>query len=116
MIFVEKTFVNCSLVLPIDAMSPNFTKKTFADSHKISKIAKVFSLASFPLFNTFKSYIEAIILDEFTQELYMTSRSYNCIHKAYQQRPVQLEIPTSSFLCHGSVGLSCYVKTTTEII
>ena len=36
----------------------------------------------------------------------MTSRSYNCIHvhKAYQQRSVQLEIPTSSFLYHGSVG------------
>ena len=29
---------------------------------------------------------------------------------------VQLEIPTSSFLRHGSVGLSCYVTTTTELL
>ena len=84
-IFVEKTFVNCSLVLPMDTTPLNFTKKTFANSHKTSKSAKVFSLKSFPLYDTFKSYmyIEAMIPDEFTQEPYMTSRSYNCIHVQY---------------------------------
>ena len=30
--------------------------------------------------SSFKSYIEAMILDEFTQEPYMTSMSYDCIH------------------------------------
>ena len=48
---VEKTFVDCSLVLlPKDAMPPNFTEKTFANSYKILKFAEVFSLESFPLY------------------------------------------------------------------
>ena len=63
----------------MDATPPNFAKKTFANSHKTSKSAKVFSFKSFPLYDTFKSYIEAMIPDEFKQEPYMTSRSYNRI-------------------------------------
>ena len=48
---VEKTFVDCSLVLPPkDAMPPNFTVKTFANSCKILKFTEVFSLKSFPLY------------------------------------------------------------------
>ena len=35
---------------PKDAMPPNFTEKTFANSHKTGKFAKVFSLESFPLY------------------------------------------------------------------
>ena len=35
---------------PTDAMPPNFTEKTFANSHKTAKFAKVFSLESFPLY------------------------------------------------------------------
>ena len=64
-----------SLGPPMDTMPPNFAKKTFSDSHKIPE--------SFLLYNTFKLYIEAMIQDEFTQELYMTSRSFNCIHVQY---------------------------------
>ena len=52
----NKIFADCSLVLPIvlpkNAMPPNFTEKTFANSHKTSKFAKVFSLESFPLYGS----------------------------------------------------------------
>ena len=42
--------MDCSLVLPPkDTTSPNFTEKTFANSYKASKFAKVFSLKSFLL-------------------------------------------------------------------
>ena len=44
-----KICADCLLVLQKDAMRPNFAEKTFANSHKISKFAKVFSLESFPL-------------------------------------------------------------------
>ena len=37
-----------TLAMPKDATSPNFTEKTFANSHKTSKFAKVFSLEKFP--------------------------------------------------------------------
>ena len=49
--FTEKTVVCCSLVLPI-YRPPSLQKvveKTFADRHKTAKLAKVFSLESFPL-------------------------------------------------------------------
>ena len=53
-IFTERTFTDCSLVLPIvpleDITPPNFAKKTFMNSHKTSKIMKVFSLKGFPLY------------------------------------------------------------------
>ena len=32
--FVEKTFADCSLVLPMNATPPNFAKKLFTNSHK----------------------------------------------------------------------------------
>ena len=38
--------------MPTDAMPPNFTEKTFTNSHKTVKFAKVFSLKSFPLYGT----------------------------------------------------------------
>ena len=48
------TRADCSLVLPIvppeDITPPNFAKKTFTNSHKTLKYAKVFSLESFPLY------------------------------------------------------------------
>ena len=50
-IFVENTFADWLLVLPKDATPPNFVEKTFANSHKTSKFAKVFSLESFPLYS-----------------------------------------------------------------
>ena len=37
---------------PKDAMLPNFEKKTFVNSHKTAKFAKVFSLESFPLYGS----------------------------------------------------------------
>ena len=37
-----------TLAMLKDATSPNFTEKTFANSHKTSKFAKVFSLKKFP--------------------------------------------------------------------
>ena len=43
-VFVEKTFMKCLLVPPNTVPPPNFAKKTFANSHKNSKFAKVFSL------------------------------------------------------------------------
>ena len=47
----EKTFADCSLVSPKqNATCSNFAEKTFANSHKTSKFAKVFSLESFPLY------------------------------------------------------------------
>ena len=42
--FVEKTLVGCLLVPTNDATPPNFAEKTFANNHKNSKFAKVFSL------------------------------------------------------------------------
>ena len=35
--FSEKTFIDCSLLLPKDATSQNFTKITFTNSHKFGK-------------------------------------------------------------------------------
>ena len=51
-IFTEKTFADCSLVPPKDAMPPNLAKTTFVNSYKTSNFAKVFSLESFPLYGT----------------------------------------------------------------
>ena len=48
-IFAEKSFADCSFVLPKDATPPNFTEKIFVNSHKTSKFAKVFCLESFLL-------------------------------------------------------------------
>ena len=51
-IVMEKTFVDCSLLSPPkDTTPPNFAEKTFANSYKTSKFAKVFSLESFPLYS-----------------------------------------------------------------
>jgi len=48
-IFVEKTFVDCSLLLCQRTPHPKFhSSKTFANSHKTAKFAQVFSLKSFP--------------------------------------------------------------------
>ena len=49
-IFAGKIFMDCSLLLPTDAMPPNLTEKTFVNSHKTVKFAKVFLLESFPLY------------------------------------------------------------------
>ena len=50
-IFVEKTFADCSLLLRQRMPClPNFMEKTFANHHKTTKFAKVFSLESFPLY------------------------------------------------------------------
>ena len=49
-IFVEKTFVYCSLVPSKDATPPNFAKKTFANSQKTSKFVKIFFFKSFPFY------------------------------------------------------------------
>ena len=46
----ENFCVNCSLMPPKDAMPLNFARKTFMNSHKILKFAKVFFLKSFPLY------------------------------------------------------------------
>ena len=40
--YVEKTFTDCSAVLPMDATPTNFREKTFANSHKPSKFVKNF--------------------------------------------------------------------------
>ena len=93
-IFSEKTFMNCSLVPPTDTTPPNFKKKKLLriatkpqNSQKFSdlKVLRYMTHSSHThlLYNTFKSYIEAMILDEFTQEPSITSRSYNCIHVQY---------------------------------
>ena len=49
---MEKTFTNCSLVLPNNATPPNFVEKNFTNSRNTSKFVKVFSLESFPLYGT----------------------------------------------------------------
>ena len=41
-----------SLARTLDATPPNFVEKTFANSHKTMKFAKVFSLKSFPLYGS----------------------------------------------------------------
>ena len=56
-IFAEKTFADCSLLQPKVATPPNFAEKTFANSHKIAKFAKVFSLESFPLYGSYQRYL-----------------------------------------------------------
>ena len=45
MMWGEKTFADCSLVLPTDAMPPNFVVKSFK---KTSKFMKIFSLECSP--------------------------------------------------------------------
>ena len=40
----RKPFADCSLLLPKDAMPPNFAAKTFMNSHKTLKFVKVFFL------------------------------------------------------------------------
>ena len=54
MIFTEKTFTDCLLVPPKDAMPPNVVKKTFKNSHKASNFVKGFSLEGFLLYVTSK--------------------------------------------------------------
>ena len=49
MIFTEKT-VTCAV--PKETMPPNFAEKTFVDSHKTVKFAKVFSLENFSLYSS----------------------------------------------------------------
>ena len=44
MIFVEKTRGLLTCAMPKGTMPPNFVEKTFANSHKTAKFAKVFSL------------------------------------------------------------------------
>ena len=46
----DKTFMDCLLVLAQVATCPSFAEKIFANSHKTSKFAKVFSLESFLLY------------------------------------------------------------------
>ena len=53
---LKKTFAKCSLVLPKDTTSPNLAEKTFVNSHKTLKLAKVFSLKSFPLYSIKNPY------------------------------------------------------------
>ena len=48
--FCRKTFGKCLLVLPKDAMPPNFVEKTFTNSHNTLKFA--FSLKSLPLYSS----------------------------------------------------------------
>ena len=44
---------------PKDATPPNFTEKTFTNSHKTAKFAKVFSLESFPLYGKLYLHVSA---------------------------------------------------------
>ena len=46
-IFAEKTFAGCSLLQHQRCHAPNFVEKTFANSYKIAKFTKIFSLESF---------------------------------------------------------------------
>ena len=41
LIFMERITCLCCQWMSMDTMSPNFTEKTFANSHKTSKFAKV---------------------------------------------------------------------------
>ena len=50
--FHGETFADCSLVLQTDTKPPNLMEKTIANSHKTLKFTKVFSLESFPLYNS----------------------------------------------------------------
>ena len=52
MIFTEQNLVDYSLLLRQNATLPNFAEKTFVNNHKTAKIAKLFSLESFPLYGT----------------------------------------------------------------
>ena len=49
----EKFRILLAFAAPKDAMPPNFMEKTFANSHKTEKFAKVFFLESFPVYGTF---------------------------------------------------------------
>ena len=49
-IFTEKTFTDCLLVLRQMTPCPNFAEKAFANSHKIVKFVKVFSIKIFLLY------------------------------------------------------------------
>ena len=58
-----KTFANwrfrglLAFTVPKNATPPNIVKKTFTNSHKTAKFAKVFSLESFLLYGTFSSHV-----------------------------------------------------------
>ena len=54
--FTERTLADCSLVSLKDVTPPHFTEKTFVNSRKTSKFAKVFYLESFTLFSKFIRY------------------------------------------------------------
>ena len=65
--FSQRRLVDCSLVLPKDTTPPNFMEKSFMNSHKTLKFAKVFSLKSFPLYGILQSgtviHVTAIEMD-----------------------------------------------------
>ena len=53
MIFCEEDFQGLLAFAAEGCHAPNFTEKTFANSHKTAKFVKVFGLESFLLYNTF---------------------------------------------------------------
>ena len=58
-----------AFAVPKNAMPPNFVEKTFANSHKIMKFAKVFSRKSFTLYGiraTLKSRLRSDIISAVT--------------------------------------------------
>ena len=58
-----------AFAVPTDAMPPNFTEKTFANSHKTVKFVKVFSLESFPLYGIFSEMVMVTFLDSSDKQL-----------------------------------------------
>ena len=97
----EKTFTNWRKIQFLQrnlscivSLCPQWTLCPQISRRKLSRKPQNLKIhESFSLYNTFKSYIEAMIPDEFTQKPYMTSKSYNCIHVQYIK-------PTNKGLCN----------------
>ena len=93
-IFAEKTFADCSFVLPKDATPPNFTEKIFVDSHKTSKFAKVFCLKSFLLcgYQTSSDNVTKVKVDNFVS-FQFNVMAYNPIGRP---TPLYFQFPVNS--------------------
>ena len=60
--------------VPKDATHPNFMEKTFANSHKTTKFAKVFSLESFLLYGIIQILLEMILISASIHRVFVIDR------------------------------------------
>ena len=70
--FRRENFHGCSLVLPMEAThAPKSAEKTFSNSHKTSKFAKVFFLKIFPLYGNNDIALICVVLCTVDREIFV---------------------------------------------